>query len=178
MNYEDPSPCKVCGKLFTVLDFPVCPDCVKKIKAAPRPVIEPDPQWKERGAVCPWEHCIEAAELVAPTDQAEDAGCPLFGHYCPGGPNQVRRCERFLDAEEERNVAFTALLERDAMTPEGLNARLVSEMCEYPAKIRTMPYTPAADCACPVFGRDCPGGHRKASDCDGWLVNNMTEADQ
>ncbi|MEM2959701.1 MAG: hypothetical protein QW261_15475 [Candidatus Jordarchaeaceae archaeon] len=41
-----------------------------------------------------YEHCIENMPL---TMERTGESCPLFGHNCPGGEEQVAACERIED---------------------------------------------------------------------------------
>lgn len=48
--------------------------------------------YKEQGLSCPWEHCIELMNL--PKDRTKES-CPIYGHDCPGGENQVMKCKPY-----------------------------------------------------------------------------------
>jgi len=51
-------------------------------------VVE-NPDWREMGLFCEWEHCIEMMLLRCHRDENS---CPIFGHDCPGGPKRTRKC--------------------------------------------------------------------------------------
>jgi len=50
--------------------------------------VKPKEDWLESGMVCPYEHRIDNAPM-----EGGPGRCPVFGHDCPGGPNQVERCD-------------------------------------------------------------------------------------
>jgi len=51
--------------------------------------FSPNPDYKEHGLVCGWEHCIEWMPL---TEKLTKKSCRLFGHNCPGGIEKVTIC--------------------------------------------------------------------------------------
>ena len=55
------------------------------------PDFAPRADFRERGLLCPYEHCIELMPLAhsGPTEK----NCPMWGHDCPGGTNQIEACK-------------------------------------------------------------------------------------
>jgi hypothetical protein len=51
----------------------------------------PNDNFEKQGLVCPWEHCIEFMPLLM---RQTSASCPIFGHNCPGGTDQVSVCKK------------------------------------------------------------------------------------
>ena len=52
----------------------------------------PNEWWEEQGLLCEWEHCIE--KRPANTGYYKRDSCPIFGHLCPSGAEQVKRCKK------------------------------------------------------------------------------------
>lgn len=61
--------------------------------------FEPNPKWEEQGGICKFEHCIENMEL---TEETTEKSCPIFGHNCPGGEEQVIECNKDLEEKWKR----------------------------------------------------------------------------
>lgn len=54
--------------------------------------FEPNDAFIKQGIICHWEHCIE----YMPLDNNENS-CPIFGHNCPSGKEQVVICREELN---------------------------------------------------------------------------------
>jgi|GEM_PF-3589793 len=61
--------------------------------------FEPNPKWEEQNGICMYEHCIENMPLLMPEDARS---CPIFGHECPGGVDQVTECIEQVDKVSAR----------------------------------------------------------------------------
>lgn len=48
-----------------------------------------NPHFREEGRTCGYEHCIETMPF-----SGEGLDCPVFGHDCPGGKDQLAECRR------------------------------------------------------------------------------------
>ncbi len=53
------------------------------------PDVRFNPRFREEGRTCGYEHCIETMPF-----SGEGLDCPVFGHDCPGGEDQLAECRR------------------------------------------------------------------------------------
>lgn len=53
-----------------------------------------NPDYKQHGLACEWEHCIELMPL---TEEETQNSCPLWGHNCPGGIDKISECHKTID---------------------------------------------------------------------------------
>ena len=56
--------------------------------------FQPNPDYKEQGLLCEWEHCVEHFPL---REESDDRLCPVFGHDCPGGIGIRTKCQKSLN---------------------------------------------------------------------------------
>ncbi|AJG93798.1 NACHT domain-containing protein [Bacillus tropicus] len=54
--------------------------------------FEPNDAFIRQGIICHWEHCIEYMPLE---NNRNENSCPVFGHNCPSGKEQVIICKEF-----------------------------------------------------------------------------------
>jgi len=52
--------------------------------------LSPNEDWEAQGLSCRFEHCIERMPLKR---ERGDGSCSVWGHECPGGPEQVSICK-------------------------------------------------------------------------------------
>jgi tetratricopeptide (TPR) repeat protein len=65
----------------------------------------PNPNWEEQGGKCMYQHCIK----TMPYRNGDGEGiCPWFGHDCPGGEEEIQRCDLALQAMEEDGASGEA----------------------------------------------------------------------
>jgi len=50
-----------------------------------------NPNYKKHGLLCKWEHCIEWMPL---SKNQTELSCKVFGHNCPGGIKEVKKCNK------------------------------------------------------------------------------------
>lgn len=89
--------------------------------------------WEQMGLCCPYEHCIETCGLDMFSDR-----CPMFGHNCPGGEDQVIECERTIKpwkklyAKLTREEPELSVFEKMRLKAAGIGLRdvqvLIAEM--------------------------------------------------
>ena len=60
--------------------------------------FNPNPDYEEQGLMCPWQHCIEQTPL---RPENSETSCPIFGHDCPGGIEQVKVCQKMNDDSDK-----------------------------------------------------------------------------
>ncbi len=53
-----------------------------------------NPDYKQHGLACEWEHCIELMPL---TEETTRNSCLLWGHNCPGGVDKISECNKTID---------------------------------------------------------------------------------
>lgn len=53
-----------------------------------------NPDYKQHGLACEWEHCIELMPL---TEEKTRNSCLLWGHNCPGGIEKISECDKTID---------------------------------------------------------------------------------
>ena len=56
--------------------------------------FQPNPEYKEQGLLCEWEHCVEHFPL---RENHDDRSCHVFGHDCPGGIGTRAKCQKSMD---------------------------------------------------------------------------------
>ncbi len=62
---------------------------MRKTKDRQDPDLRFNPNFREEGRTCGYEHCIETMPF-----SGEGLDCPVFGHDCPGGEIQLAECRR------------------------------------------------------------------------------------
>lgn len=62
---------------------------MRKIKDRKDPEVRFNPNFREEGRTCGYEHCIETMPF-----SGQGLDCPVFGHDCPGGEIQLAECRR------------------------------------------------------------------------------------
>jgi hypothetical protein len=70
--------------------------------------LAPNERWETEGLICRFEHCIERMPLRS---ERWEGSCPVFGHDCPGGTEQVNTCK-------SQGIEFPA----SRLAPEGKGA--------------------------------------------------------
>jgi hypothetical protein len=59
-------------------------------------------EYEKNGLFCKWEHCIERMPL---SKKRTEFSCPVFGHNCPGGLVEIKKCgKKISDIPKERFV--------------------------------------------------------------------------
>ena len=58
--------------------------------------------YEKNDLICKWEHCIEWMPL---SEKRTGLSCPIFGHNCPGGLIEIKKCgKKISDIPKERFV--------------------------------------------------------------------------